>query len=128
MQNCPENECFFGISFLSQKSESTFLSQKTTFLVQKSFRQIMDSFTSVLLSFSILKKNNTIVFSMKSIISRFHGNLLVSPPPVLIGTPPPVPTGTNCTNSGTEGVKRKYPPPLSIGTTHSLKINILVLY
>ena len=78
MQNCPENECFFGISFLSQKSESTFLSQKTTFLVQKttflvqkSFRQIMDSFTSVLLSFSILKKNNTIVFSMKSIISRF---------------------------------------------------------
>ena len=38
-------------------------------------------------------------------------------------------TGTNCTNSGTEGVKRKYPPPpLIIGTTHSLKINILVLY
>ena len=31
-----------------------------------------------------------------------HGNLLVPPPPV--------PTGTNCTNSGTEGVKRKYPP------------------
>ncbi len=67
MQNCPENESFFGMSFLSQKSESTFLSQKseniflsqksentflsqkTTFLVQKSFGQIMDSFTSVLI-------------------------------------------------------------------------------
>ena len=36
--------------------------------------------------------------------------LIGTPPPVLIGTPPPVPTGTNCTNSGTEGVKRKYPP------------------
>jgi hypothetical protein len=32
-----------------------------------------------------------------------HGKILV--PPL-----PPVLTGTNCTNSGTEGVKRKYPP------------------
>ena len=30
------------------------------------------------------------------------------PPPVPTG-PPPVLTGTNCANSGTEGVKRKYP-------------------
>ena len=37
-------------------------------------------------------------------------------PPVPTGTPPPVLTGTNCTNSGTEGVKRKYPHPLIIST------------
>ena len=36
-------------------------------------------------------------------IHQKHGKILVPPPPVL--------TGTSSTNSGTEGVKRKYPPP-----------------
>ena len=40
--------------------------------------------------------------------SPFHGKLLVTPP---------LPR-TISTNSGAEGVKRKYPPTSIIGTTH----------
>ena len=41
--------------------------------------------------------------------SPFHGKQLVTPPP-----PSPVLTGTISTNSGAEGVKRKYPPHQSL--------------
>ena len=38
------------------------------------------------------------------------------PPPYQLVSPPLPLTSTNCTNSGTEGVKRKYPHPLIIST------------
>ena len=58
MRNCPKNECVIK-SFLSQKSEKSFLSQKTIFkgrktifLAQNGFGQVWTLSFSVLLSFS----------------------------------------------------------------------------
>ena len=61
-------------TFLSQKSENTFLSQKRTFLVQNSFGQILDSFIfSFCFHFHIISSNYAAFVSNKWRLGHFSG-------------------------------------------------------
>ena len=65
-RNCPKNECVRK-SFLDQKSQKSFLAQKTIFLIQKSFGPKWTLSFSILHSFSISNVNK-MVFCLNVIV------------------------------------------------------------